>query len=120
MRSVAVKDRVTLSLALPACALLAWLAAPARDRPAGGKPFVPVAETVSPQARKYLESLPDPAASPAWPAPDDLAGWRRAWQAAEAESEPAVLAALRRYRPTVEERKVGGVPVLAVKPEGWK
>src|SRR5262249_5818263 len=31
-----------------------------------------------------------------------------------------VKAALQRYRPTVEARKVGGVPVLAVTPQGWK
>jgi epsilon-lactone hydrolase len=120
MKTVAFQARLTLALALPAYALLAWLAAPAQDGPAGAKPFVQAADTVSPQARKYLESFPDPAASPAWPAPDDLAGWKRAWQAAEAQSEPAVQAALKRYRPTVEERTIGGVPVLAIKPEGWK
>jgi acetyl esterase/lipase len=78
------------------------------------------ADTASPQVRAYLESLPDPETLPDWPAPDDLAGWKRAWQAAEAESEPAVEATRERFRPTVEERKIGGVPVLLVKPRGWK
>jgi acetyl esterase/lipase len=112
--------RVALFLALPLAALLGWLAAPAQDRSAKRKPFVQVADTVSPQARKYLESLADPATLPAWPAPDDLAGWKRAWEAAEAESEPAVRATLKRYQPTVAKRKVGGVPVLDIKPKGWK
>src|SRR5258706_14727208 len=84
------------------------------------KPFVQAADTVPPEARKYLESLPDPATSPAWPAADDIAGWKRTWQAAEAASEPKVQATLKRYGPAVEERKLGGVPVLDIKPKGWK
>jgi len=93
MRTVAFGARARLLLASAACALLAWLAAPAQDRKAREEPLVRAADTVSPQARKYLESLPDPATLPAWPAPDDLDGWRRAQHAAEAESEPAVQAA---------------------------
>jgi acetyl esterase/lipase len=112
--------RLTLLLALPAYALLAWLAALAQNGPAKLKPSITTVDTVSPQTRKYLESLPDPAAAPAWPAPDDVAGWKRLWQTTEAQSEPAVQATLRRYRPTVEERKLGGVPVLFVKPRGWR
>jgi acetyl esterase/lipase len=109
-----------VALALPAGALLCWLAVSAQDDPPRGRPFVQVADTVSPQARKYLESLPDPATLPAWPAPNDSAGWKRAWAASVAESEPRVRATLERYRPTVEKRTIGGVPVLSVKPKGWK
>jgi acetyl esterase/lipase len=71
-------------------------------------------------ARRYVESLPDPATLPPIPAADDVEGWKRAYDANEAAAAPRVQAALARYRPTVEERKVGGVPVLDVKPEGWK
>ncbi len=109
-----------LLLALPLGALLGWLAASAGDRPGKGKRSMQAADTVSPQARKYLESLPDPATLPAWPAPDDLAGWKRAWKAGEAESEPRVKATLKRYRPTIEKRKVGGVAVLSIKPRGYR
>jgi acetyl esterase/lipase len=120
MRTGSVAAHVILLLALPAGALLCWLAASAQDHSARGKPFVQVADTVSPQARKYLEALPDPATVPAWPAPSDRAGWKRTWAAAEAESEPRVRATLKRYRSTVEKRSVGGIPVLSIKPEGWK
>jgi acetyl esterase/lipase len=120
MRIVAVAARGALLLALPASALLGWLLASAQDRPARGKPFVRVADTVSPEARKYLESLPNPSTLPAWPAADDLPGWKRAWQAGEAESEPKVKATLKRYEPKVEKRKLGGVGVLSIKPKGWK
>src|ERR1022692_3643292 len=54
------------------------LAAFAQDRPATKKPFVQVPDTVSPQARQYLESLPDPATLLAWPAPIAIDGWKRA------------------------------------------
>ena len=113
MRLVRVTSRVTLLLTFPVC----WLLASAED---GGKPFVRVADTASPEARKYLESLPDPATLPAWPAPDDAAGWKRAWEAGETASEPGVEAVLKRYQPTVEKRTVGGVPVLSIEPKGWK
>jgi Esterase/lipase len=103
-----------------ACVLLGGLATSAQEPPKMEKPFVPVADTVSPEARKYLESLPDPATLPAWPAPSDLTGWKRLWQAGEAASEPKVQATLKRYDPTIKARKLGGVPVLDIKPKGWK
>jgi monoterpene epsilon-lactone hydrolase len=84
------------------------------------KPFAPVADTVSPPAREYLESLPDPATLPEWPKPDDAAGWKKAWEASEADSEPRVRATLKRYGPTVEKQVIGGVGVLAITPKGWK
>jgi acetyl esterase/lipase len=99
---------------------LGWLGAFAQDRPAAGKPFVHIPDTVSPEARKYLESLPDPATRPPSPAADDFAGWKREWEAGEAAQQPHVEAALKRFEPTIEERKVGGVPVVDVKPKGWK
>jgi acetyl esterase/lipase len=101
-------------------ALLGWLAAFAEDKPPMKKPFVEAANTVSPEARKYLESLVDPASLPAWPAADDVAGWKRTWEAAESAAEPKVQATLKRYQPTVTERKLGGVPVVEIKPKGWK
>jgi monoterpene epsilon-lactone hydrolase len=92
----------------------------AQDLPPKDKPFVQVPDTVSPEARKFLASLTDPAALPAWPAPDDLAGWKRAWEAAETASEPKVQATMKRYEPKVEKRIIEGVPVLDIKPKGWK
>src|SRR4051812_9114112 len=80
---------------LGACVLLHGPAVSARDRPKQEKPFVQVADTVSAEARHYLESLPDPATFPAWPAPSDLAGWKRMWLAEEAASEPKVQATLK-------------------------
>lgn len=84
------------------------------------KPFVQVPDTISPEARKFLESLPDPSAGPPSPAPDDVAGWKRVWEANEAAHEPLVKATLKRFEPSVTARKLGGVPVLDIKPKDWQ
>src|ERR1700677_157812 len=85
-----------------------------------GKPFTPLPDTLSPEVRKHLESLPTPATLPSWPAPTDHAAWKKAWEAGESASEPKVQATLKRYVPTIVQRKLGGVPVLDIKPKGWK
>jgi acetyl esterase/lipase len=100
--------------------LLGWLRAGAQERPAQTVPFVHVPDTVSATARKYLESLPDPASLPALPAPNDLMAWKRAWQAGETANEPKVQATLKRYEPRVMKGRLGAVPVLDIQPKGWK
>jgi len=77
-------------------------------------------DTLSDVARRYLESLPDPATVPPAPAADDVAGWKRAFDANEAANEPRMKAALARYQPTVTERKIRGVTVLDIKPRNWR
>jgi acetyl esterase/lipase len=91
-----------------------------QDRSTMTKPFVNVPDTVSPQARKLLESLSNPLHQADWPAPDDAAGWKRTWEAGEAASEPKVQATLGRYQPTVKDAKLGGVAVVDIRPKGWK
>jgi acetyl esterase/lipase len=110
----------TTSALLALAIFLGWLAMSAVGQQASKGPFVKVPDTVSAEAHKYLESLPDPASSPTWPSPRDAAGWKQLWEAAEAASEPKVQATLKRYQPVVEERTVGGVRVQDVKPRGWK
>src|SRR6516165_3030792 len=92
----------------------------ATEKQAVRKPFVKVPDTISPEARKFLESLPDPSAGPPFPAPDDVAGWKRVWEANEAAHEPLVKATLKRFEPSVTARKLGGVPVLDIKPKDWQ
>jgi len=84
------------------------------------KPFVFIPDTVSAEARAYLMTPPGPEGRPAAPPPDDLHAWKKAWQDREAERLPLAEAAVRRYGPTVTERKLGGVPVLDIKPKGWR
>ncbi len=106
--------------ALLAAAIFFSIATYAQHPPAKTTLFIQTPDTLSPQARQYLETLPDPATLPDWPAADDRAGWKRAWEEAEAATEPKVQTTLKRYEPTVKERKLGGVPVLDIKPKNWK
>jgi acetyl esterase/lipase len=114
------RNRWALEVAFGAGVLLAGAAALAQDRQPMATPFVQVPGTVSAEARRYLESLPDPASLPAWPAPGDTAAWKKLWEAGEAASAPRVEATLKRYQPTVADRAIGGVRVVDVKPRGWK
>src|SRR5262249_37368325 len=101
-------QRIVAATALVAVGTLVW-----RWRTDAQKqktPFVPIPDTVSATARKFLESLPDPAGLPALPAPDDLKAWKQVWQAGETANEPKVQATLKRYDPTVKNRRLGAVP----------
>lgn len=89
----------------------------AQERPTA---LFPVPDTVSAEAREYLQGLPGPAARPVSPAPDDFAAWKKLQAKREAEREPIIKTALKRYEPTVVERKLGGVNVLDIKPKDWK
>jgi acetyl esterase/lipase len=85
-----------------------------------GKPFLYVPDTISPEFREHLSKLPDPALRTPFPAADDIEGWKRVHKQREVDLEPKVQEVLKRYEPTIEERKLGGVPVLDCKPKGWK
>src|SRR5215831_16950851 len=83
------------------------------------RPYVHVPDTVSEQAQAFLRTLQDPAAIPAFPAPDNLAGWEKVRAFAEADGKAKSAPLLQRYEHTVTEGKLGGVPVLDVRPKGW-
>ena len=55
--------------------------------PAQQQPYVHVPDTVSPQAQAFLRTLRDPALKPAFPEPDDLAGWEKMQAFAEADGK---------------------------------
>jgi acetyl esterase/lipase len=114
----------TASVFLAGGALLACLTVPVvsqekKKEPVETKPFVSVPDTVSPEFQEHLKKLPDPALRPRFPSPDDREGWKRFHEAREKDYEPRVERALKDYAPTLAERKLGGVPVLDIKPKGW-
>src|SRR5262249_34473955 len=76
--------------------------------------------TVSPQAQAFLRTLQDPALMPAFPEPDNLAGWEKVRAFAEADGKAKSAPLLQRYEHTVTEGRLGGVPVLDVRPKNWK
>ncbi|HNB23947.1 MAG TPA: alpha/beta hydrolase [Candidatus Melainabacteria bacterium] len=91
----------------------ATASAPARS-------YVHVPDTISAQAQDFLRTMQDPHLIPRFPDADDLAGWVKlqAWAEADGKARSEVI--LKRYAHTVTELKLGGVPVLDVRPQGWK
>ena len=83
------------------------------------RPYVPVPDTVSPEAQAFLRTLKDPALKRAFPEPDDLAGWEKLRAFAEADGKASSAPLLQRYEHTVAEEQLGGVPVLDVRPKDW-
>ena len=79
------------------------------------QPFVHVPETVSPEAQAFLRTLKDPALMAAFPAPDNPAGWEKVRGFAEADGKAKSAPLLQRYEHSVEENKLGGIPVLDVR-----
>ena len=88
--------------------------------PAQQQPYVHIPETISQQAQAFLRTLQDPALIPAFPEADNLAGWEKVRAFAEADGKAKSAPLLQRYEHTVTEGKVGGVPVLDVRPKNWK
>jgi acetyl esterase/lipase len=116
---------LNVSVLLAGGALLASLTIPVvsqektSKRSEKSKPFVYVPDTVSREFQEHLRKLPDPALRPSWPTPDDIDGWKRFYQAREKNLEPMVERTLKEHQPTLTQRKLGGVPVLDIKPKGW-
>ena len=88
-------------------------AAPAR----GWSPLIPA--TISPEAKAFLATCPEPAAKPPSPAADDIAGWARAHAGNEAEVRQLNADIEARYKPQLAQTHLGGVPVLDIRPQSW-
>lgn len=84
------------------------------------KPFLNIPETVSKEAQEFLRTLKDPALSPPFPEPSDIDGWKKVQAFVETGAKAQSDAIVERYAPTVTERVLGGIPVLDVRPKGWK
>jgi monoterpene epsilon-lactone hydrolase len=84
------------------------------------RPYVHVPSTISRQAQAFLQTIGDPHLTPRFPDPGDLDSWRKlqAWAEADgrAKSEPLLV----RYKHIVDELNLGGIPVLDIRPQGWK
>jgi len=114
------KPTITRTLVAFACALVAAGPAVAQPAPAPRKPFAYAPDTVSPQAQELLRKATDPALRPPMPAPDDREGWKKEQARREADRRARTETAIARYQPTLTDRKLGGTPVLEIRPRGWK
>jgi acetyl esterase/lipase len=90
------------------------------NAPSEEQPYVHIPETVSQQAQAFLRTLKDPALTPAFPEVDNFGGWEKVREFAEADGKAKSAPLLQRYEHTVTEAKLGGVPVLDVRPKNWK
>lgn len=84
------------------------------------RPYANIPDTISPEAQAFLRTLKDPALMPAFPGPDDLAGWEKVRALAEADGKAKSAPLLQRYEHTVTAGTLGGVPVLDVRPKNWE
>lgn len=82
--------------------------------------FVHVPETVSEQAQEFLRTIKDPRLIPRFPDPEDLSGWKKLQAWAEVDGTAKSKPLLERYKHTVKELSLGGVPVLDVRPQDWQ
>jgi monoterpene epsilon-lactone hydrolase len=88
--------------------------------PTHAEPFLHIPETVSKQAQDFLRTLKDPALAPPFPEPNDVATWKKVQEFVEGEARTQSDAIVKSYAPTVTEETLGGIPVLDVRPKGWK
>ena len=83
----------------------------------GWSPLIPA--TVSPEAKAFLATFPEPAAKPPSPAADDVDGWERAYAGSEAEMLQLNADIQAHYRPHITQTHWGGVPALDIRPQAW-
>lgn len=80
-----------------------------------------VPPTISAEAQVVLKALIEAKAyAIQFPAPDDLAGWEKVYEVAEAHNQDKVEKSLAASHATVTEREMGGVGVEDIRPHGWK
>lgn len=80
-----------------------------------------VPPTISAEAQVALKALIEAKAyTIQFPAPDDLAGWEKVYEVAEAHNQDKVEKSLAASHATVTELEMGGVGVEDTRPHGWE
>jgi acetyl esterase/lipase len=102
-----------------AAAAIVWFVAAFITAPAYGEDFT-VPSTISKGAQKALAQFSRAVATAPLPAPDDIEAWKAVQARIEKKRADANAAVVRQYQPHIHERNLGGVPVLDIKPKGWK
>jgi monoterpene epsilon-lactone hydrolase len=87
--------------------------------PALGGDFV-APSTISRQAQEALAKFSRAASTAPLPEPGDIEAWETVQAAVEKKRAEANTAVVRKYQPVIQERTLGGVPVLDIKPKEWK
>ncbi len=92
---------------------------PVAAQPAG-EHYVHIPESISPEAQAYLRMLPDPHLQPSAPDPTEIEQWKAIQLVFEARNIERQKEIVGRLGPDVTKKKMGGVPVLDIKPRNWR
>ena len=79
---------------------------------------VTVPATISEEGRKAAESMVRDETT--LPEPDDIDGWNTAWLANEEANLEESQQVAEKFEATIKKAKLGGVPVLDIRPKSWK
>jgi acetyl esterase/lipase len=82
--------------------------------------YAHIPTTVSEEAAAIIRMLPDPSLKPTAPAHDDIKAWIAIQEAMDADGIKRSKPLVDKLAPIVTEMKLGGVPILDVKPRNWK
>ncbi|MGK7922017.1 MAG: alpha/beta hydrolase [Trichodesmium sp.] len=74
--------------------------------------------TISSEAQAVLKLLP--LEGDTIPAPEDFDAWKKLWEKKEESKKEDNAKVVDYYKPVVEKRTLGGVPVLDIKPKNWQ
>ena len=80
--------------------------------------YVPT--TISQKGQAALRKFSQAARDAALPEPNNLRGWKKVWSGNENYFKTVSKSVAKQYQPSIEERQLGGVHVLDIKPKGWQ
>lgn len=84
------------------------------------KHYLHVPTTISSEAQTLLRSLPDPHMKPLVPGPSETRKWAVFQQTIEVDKIENQKRIVDLLKPKVRKLTFGGVPVLEIRPKGWK
>lgn len=117
MASICRSNRASVGLGIAIA--IAWFAMAGSAAPVwAGDFYVPT--TISKKGQAALRKFSRAARDAVLPGPNNLKGWKKVWARNEKYFKTVSQMVRRQYQPSIKARRLGGVPVLDIKPEGWK
>jgi monoterpene epsilon-lactone hydrolase len=80
----------------------------------------PIPSTISAEAQAAARMFTLEGRNGALPLPDDVKGWRQAWEANEEAQKAEGQTVVAKYGTSVQEITLGGVPALDLRPRNWE
>jgi len=118
LEAIAVAIAITIAAPVPGRAQPTQGAAPSSETQPQVDLRTYVPDTVSEGWRQVYAALPDPTKAPRLPGPNDLEGWKKAYDMAEQDALKRWVAMVKQLPISVASKNLGGVPVLEITPKG--